>query len=212
MSELNRVDIVEYVKDKALVQDYCITQNLDLLLVYPRIAQQIFDAAYDVQNILNVLQSKNLDLVGRIVDVERHEVVVPLSVRKIGTKSAVCGNKRANCYQPIYGSSTELSDHIFRMMIASKILTNNTDCTIDDVKDVLSAFISSSGVIVEDNQDMTMRLVFVGELSPAERYIIDAYDVIPRPQGVKFIGYEETAIKLRLGKSFAVVGNRKAHL
>ena len=206
------MDIIEKALSRILSQDYCSDTNIDILMAFPRVARELELAVKDVQDILSINDSKNLDLIGRIVNVSRPEVIIPAKVRSIGTNYAHCGNRRARCTAPLYKAEPALSDHIFRMMIVCKILTNNTDCTIDDVKGVLVAFVSSSDVIVEDLEDMTFRIIFVGALSPTERYIIDEYKVIPTPQGVKMIEYFETALKLRLGKSFAVCGNRKAHL
>ena len=206
------VDIVEKARSRILSQDYCVESNTEILLAFPKVARELEIACHDVQNILSIKESKNLDLIGRIVNVRRPEVVIPLHVNSIGTKTAYCGGRKAYCQGPVYATEAGLSDHIYRMMIVCKILTNNTDCTIDDVKAVLVAFLSTSDVIVEDNEDMSFRIIFVGMLTETERYIIDEYKIIPTPQGVRMTDYVETALKLRLGKSFAVLGNRKAHL
>ena len=114
------------------------------------------------------------------------------------------------CHNVTWDSSPDLANEYYRKILKSKVIKNNSDVTIPDIERGVKTFVSSSNVHVIDNMDMTFKIVFIGRLTDIERDVIKSYDVIPRPAGVEFEGYTETAISARLGKSFAECGNRLA--
>lgn len=201
---------VEKASTRVLAQDRQFNKNFQFLTIYPRVAMSMYQAAQDIKNILNIDKSKDLDLIGRVVGVRRLHEEKPLNGRSLGNKRCVVGNKYAMCKAATWDQAKDLSDEIYRMVLKSKVIKNTSRATLMDIERGVSSFVKSSNVHVIDEQDMSFRLKFIGQMSPVERYVIDNYDIIPRPQGVKFLGFTQTALSPMLGKSFVVCGNRKA--
>lgn len=82
-----------------------------------------------------------------------------------------------------------LPDPYFRILIKSKIAKNTSDCTIDSIINAVSILTGTDNVILVDNQDMTFGLTFYEEIGVEARVMLKEFDILPRPQGVKFIGF-----------------------
>lgn len=201
---------VEKASTRVLAQDRQFNKNFQFLTIYPEVAMSMYQAAQDIKNILNIDEPKDLDLIGRVLGIRRTHEEKPLNGRSIGNKKCVVGNKYAMCKAATWDQAKDLSDQIYRMVLKSKVIKNNSRATLMDIERGVASFVTSSNVHVIDEQDMTFRLIFIGQLSTVERYVIDNYDIIPRPQGVKFSGFTQTALSPMLGKSFMVCGNTKA--
>lgn len=201
---------LEKASTRVLAQDRQFSKNFQFLTIYPRVAGDLYQAAQDIKNILNIDESKDLDLIGRVLGVRRFFEDKPLKGRSLGNKSCVMGNKYAMCSPVSWSDSKDLSDQVYRMVLKSKVIKNTSRATIMDIERGVASFVKSSNVHVIDEQDMSFRIAFIGELTEVEKYVIDNYDIIPRPQGVKFSGYTQTALQPMLGKSFMVCGNKKA--
>lgn len=195
---------------RVLAQDRQFSKNFRFLTIYPEVAMSMYQAAQDIKNILNIDESKDLDLIGRVLGIRREHEEKPLSGRSLGNKKCVVGNKYAMCKAATWDQAKDLSDQIYRLVLKSKVIKNTSRATIMDIERGVSSFVTSSNVHVIDEQDMSFRIKFIGQISAVERYIIDNYDIIPRPQGVKFSGFTQTALSPMLGKSFVVCGNKKA--
>lgn len=206
------MNTIERATTRILKQDFVSTNNIDKLLLYPTVGAELEQALNDIRQILSIDHSKDLDLIGRHVDVLREHERESVNARAIGYKTAVCGHKRAICKAPSWQASKVQSDRIYRMLLRAKIIHNTKDCSIADIETAVAKIVSSSRVIVEDMLDMTFRVIFVGRLSDEERRVIDKFEIIPRPDGVKLLGYRETGLTLLLNKSFACCGNRRANL
>ena len=77
----------------------------------------------------------------------------------------------------------------------AKIEKNNNDATLDGIVSAISFITDVTSVRVIDHEDMTFSVSFGSQLNDAERLVFNLFDILPRPQGVKFLGYtEETAI------------------
>lgn len=201
---------VDKAKTRIYAQDRCYPENVEFLTIYPKVSQDLYQAAYDIQNILNIDESKDLDLIGRVVGIGRIYESNPIKYHSIGYKASVCGNKYAQCHNISWDNAPDLANEYYRKILKAKVIKNNSEVTIPDIERGVRTFVSSSNVNVVDHQDMTFSIIFIGRLTEIERDVIKSYDVIPRPAGVEFLGYTETAISARLGKSFAVCGNRMA--
>ena len=99
--------------------------------------------------------------------------------------------------------SSEVSDAVFRILIRAKIAKNNSEATMDGVVDALSYITSSSPIQVIDNENMTMSVSFGSELTDIERFVFNTFDVVPRPQGVQFLGYVEETSLTQFGGAFS---------
>ena len=201
---------LEKAKTRILDQDDQPEKNVKFLSIYPELSSDLYQTLLDIQNILNIDESKDLDLIGRIIGVERKHEERVLNGNSIGYEDAICGNDYAICEAIDWSQATDLSNEIYKMILKSKVIKNHSDTTISDIELGVSQLIQSSDVIVIDGKDMTFRLVFDGTLTDVERYAIEEYDIIPRPQGVEFLGYIETETTPLVGDLFAVCGNERA--
>jgi hypothetical protein len=98
--------------------------------------------------------------------------------------------------------SQEVSDAIFKLLIKAKIAKNNNEATLDGIVSAISFITNVSSVKVIDHEDMTFSVSFGSELNSAERLVFDLFDILPRPQGVKFLGYTEETALTQFGGSF----------
>lgn len=138
-----------------------------------------------------------LDIIGRIVGVNR---IVEDGIAKryfgfSGITNALTFSQGAffDLFRDSLYSDTELNDAQFRFFIKSKIAKNITSAYMvsDDrvsLQKTIQTLFSNRAFIV-DNKDMTLTL-YVDESLPAEDLtLIQALDLIPRPQavGIKLI-------------------------
>lgn len=80
-------------------------------------------------------------------------------------------------------------DVIYRTLLRSKIAKNNNDATLDGIVSAMSFIIPSNSASLSDYENMTFDVVFNGTLTPTLINILDQFDIVPRPQGVRFRGY-----------------------
>ncbi len=169
--------------------------------ITPTVAQPLFDTfdavrmSYDIDTAVG----DQLDVIGRIVVIDRgfESFVVFDPDTYFGGSGDACqfGGIDSQFESTGSVSSQEVSDAIFRVLIRAKIAKNNNDATLDGIASALSFITESSPIRVVDNENMTMSVSFGSELTDIERFVFNTFDVVPRPQGVRFLGYvEETAI------------------
>lgn len=187
----NRI-YAQYADKPKAVAWYGITptmlEQLDLAAEAVRTSYDI-DAAVGAQ----------LDVIGRIVVIDRgfESFVVFDPDTYFGGPGDACQFGGIDSQFESVGDvlSQEVSDTIFRVLIRAKIAKNNSDATLDGIASALSFITESSPIRVVDNENMTMSVSFGSELTDIERFVFNTFDVVPRPQGVRFLGYvEETAI------------------
>lgn len=169
--------------------------------ITPTMAQPLFDTfdavriSYDIDTAVGA----QLDVIGRIVVIDRgfESFVVFDPDTYFGGSGDACQFGGIDSQFESTGSvlSQEISDAIFRVLIRAKIAKNNNDATLDGIASALSFITESSPIRVVDNENMTMSVSFGSELTDIERFVFNTFDIVPRPQGVRFLGYvEETAI------------------
>lgn len=169
--------------------------------ITPAMAQPLFDTfdavrmSYDIDTAVGA----QLDVIGRIVVIDRgfESFVVFDPDTYFGGSGDACQFGGIDSQFESTGDvlSQEVSDAIFRVLIRAKIAKNNNDATLDGIASALSFITESSPIRVVDNENMTMSVSFGSELTDIERFVFNTFDVVPRPQGVRFLGYvEETAI------------------
>ena len=131
----------------------------------PAIAQteleQPSQAIADILDIDNV-SGKLLDIAGRIAGVDRP--VVPQG-------STIPGPK--------------LPDSYFRPVIKAKIARNNSNVEIDSVIDSIDFITGTIGTTIDDRQNMAFVVILGQTPSQEVQDVIEAYNPVPRPQGVK---------------------------
>lgn len=169
--------------------------------ITPSMAQPLFDTfdavrmSYDIDTAVG----EQLDVIGRIVVIDRgfeSFVVFDPDTYFGGSGDACQFGGIDSQFESVGGVlSQEVSDAIFRVLIRAKIAKNNNDATLDGIASALSFITESSPIRVVDNENMTMSVSFGSELTDIERFVFNTFDVVPRPQGVRFLGYvKETAI------------------
>lgn len=177
--------------------------------ITPTVAQPLFDTfdavrmSYDIDTAVGA----QLDVIGRIVVIDRgfESLVVFEPDTYFGGEGDACqfGGIDSQFESTGMMVGEEVSDTIFRVLIRAKITKNNNDATLDGIASALSFITESSPIRVVDNENMTMSVSFGSELTDIERFVFNTFDVVPRPQGVRFLGYvEETAIT-QFGGSFS---------
>lgn len=131
-----------------------------------------------------------LDVIGRIVNVSRsYESSIVFEPDDWG--GAQFGGAGIQFKSRSIEESSAVSDNIYRLLIKSKISKNNNPATLDGIAQSLQFITDVDSVTVTDHENMTMSVIFSSELSSTERFVLDTFDIVPRPQGVRFLGYTE---------------------
>lgn len=169
--------------------------------IVPELAGEICDVYEMVRNSYDIDSAigEQLNVIGRIVDIDRSfESQVTFDVATefgADTLPAQFGGVEAQFESAGTTISNEVSDSMFRTLIKAKIAKNNSPATLDGISEALQYITSVTDIQIVDNEDMTFSVSFGEELNDTERFVFNTFDVVPRPQGVRFLGYvEETAI------------------
>ncbi len=160
--------------------------------ILPTIADDIFNTAdrtrlsYDIDN----ATSHELDVIGVIVGASRSfESQVMFETNDFGEVGVQFGGFEIQ-FQTIGQDITqEVSDEIFKILIKTKISKNNNDGTINGMLSALQFIIPDNISRIIDHDDMSFSVSFGEELSSLQVMILNNFDILPRPQGVKFLGY-----------------------
>lgn len=158
--------------------------------------------SYDIDNVAG----QALDAIGRIVIIDRgfesFVVFDPETYFGADTLASQFGGLDSQFETTGAVLTKAVSDAIFRLLIKAKIAKNNNDATLDGVVSAISFITDVSDVFVTDNEDMTFSVSFGSELTDIERLVFNTFDILPRPQGVRFIGYVEEASITQFGGQF----------
>lgn len=65
----------EKAKTRILAQDRVYPKNIDFLTIMPKVSESAYQACLDIQDILSIDRSKNLDVIGRVVAQDRTVIV-----------------------------------------------------------------------------------------------------------------------------------------
>lgn len=168
---------------------YDITRNLGCEL--SSVAEEI-RYSYDIDD----ATSFELDVLGRIAGISRSfESTVELDPSAFGKGTSQFGGQITQFGASTLQESQELSNEIYRILIRAKIAKNTNDATLDGIVSALNYIVPSPSTNIIDNEDMSFSVSFSEPLTEIQRYVLNTFDIIPRPQGVEFLGYtEETAI------------------
>lgn len=88
-------------------------------------------------------------------------------------------------------SRVDANDEVFRLLLRAKIAKNNSDATLDSIVTAVQFVTGIQDVSVNDREDMTFTVEFANPLTEQQRNIFNQYDLLPRPQGVNFLGFVE---------------------
>ena len=85
-------------------------------------------------------------------------------------------------------SAMPIDNTLFKKVVHAKIKLNNTDCTLDDAKAIISMIIDKDFVI-KDNRDMTVTFNFLTKYENWERELVRV--MFPLPAGVQLLFGDE---------------------
>lgn len=143
---------------------------------------------------IDLMSGANLDTIGEIVQIGRgFESLVEMIPNQFGGDNDQFGDQNVQFSSADGAVSNEVNDQIYRLLIKAKIVKNNSEAQIDDVIKA-ALFITGVNAQVVDNEDMSFSLVFNGQLDDITRIALTLFDVIPRPQGVEFVGFTESVV------------------
>ena len=177
-----------------------ITQWLDII---PTMSLQLVDVAeqvrtsYDIDN----ATSYELDVIGRIVAQPRDfESYISVTALYLGSNDANLGGTNAQLKSSSSIISDSVSDEIYRILIKAKIAKNNSDGTLESVLSSVN-FITDTEISSITEGDMSFGINFADEIDELSRFLLTTFDLIPKPQGVQFLGFTEEPFVTRLGRN-----------
>lgn len=147
---------------------------------------QIF-TSYDVDSVNDEL----LNVIGRIVGVDRPILRI--------TDSQVFGYEGNDSYTnynvaPYIGSGdlnidAPLNNDLYRKLVKAKISRNISDGTYDSIISLTEFILGFAVTALADNGDMSFQMGFDREPDANTAFLINNYEIIPRPQGVRLDPY-----------------------
>tara|TARA_R110000772_G_scaffold24212_10_gene64152 strand:- start:1143 stop:1766 length:624 start_codon:yes stop_codon:yes gene_type:complete len=171
--------------------------------IIPTIADDLFNVSdqtrlsYDI----DTATSHELNVIGVIVGVSRSfESQVTFETNDFGEVGVQFGGFDIQFQTIGQTISQEVSDEIFKILIKAKISKNNNDGTIDGMLDALQFIIPDNTSRIIDHNDMSFSVSFGQELSTMQIFMLDTFDILPRPQGVKFLGYVDETNLTQFGE------------
>ena len=177
--------------------------------IVPDMGEQISAVYEDVRNSYDIdaNEGEQLNVIGRIVGIDRsfesqvfYDVDTSFGADNDASQFGGIDSQFETTGKSI---SNDVSDSIYRVLLKAKIAKNNSDATLDGIVHALSYITSSSPIQVIDNEDMTFSVSFGSELTDIERFVFDTFDIVPRPQSVRFLGYVDEESITQFGGSFS---------
>jgi len=108
---------------------------------------------------------------------------------QLDTTGEVVGRNRLLNFEPANGMNPMLEDEMYRILQKAKIIINHWDGTIPGVVELWKNIFPQYHIIIEDNQDMTMKVYVLGKASEFEKELMGRGYIAPKPEGVR-INYE----------------------
>lgn len=88
-----------------------------------------------------------------------------------------------------------LDDTTYRVLLQALVAINHWDGTVPGIYNIWSTVFGGASILVADNKDMTMFIVFVTQsFTPAELVLLHAGAFDLRPAGVKMLGYYQPSV------------------
>ena len=139
-------------------------------------------ASYDVDTV----SGEMLDIIGRIVGVAR-----PILRDAEFDVFGYAGNDSYTNYNiaPYIGDGeaidAPLNNDLYRKLIKAKIARNISDGTADSIIQLVEIIIGVKVTALVDNGDKSFDLGVASQLDNTTLYLIENFDLIPRPQGTR---------------------------
>lgn len=154
---------LDKAKTRILAQDRAYPKNVNFLTIIPEVAESAHQACLDIQDILSIDRSKNLDIIGRLVVQDRTVIVdAEMAVVRFGADGTTIYTGQSQYGRSQYGNAQYskpisvrvnvrsgdlssrasakrikddqgLSDEYYRHLLRAKISKNNSDATYDGI-------------------------------------------------------------------------------
>ena len=148
--------------------------------------------SYDIDN----ANTEELNILGRIVVINRSfEAAIDTHSYLFG--AAQFGSAQ---FRPAAGVTDQsLNNDVYKLLIKAKIAKNNSDATLDGIVNAISFMVETTEIQIEDPENMSFSMIF-GSLTDLERLILSTFNIVPKPQGVRFLGFTELAAVTQFGR------------
>ena len=165
------------------------------------IGGQFADVFQDIRTSYNIdtATTDELNVIGRIVVIDRgFEGQIIFDPFRWGSGSR-WGGSGIRHMTPVGAGSMEVSNDIYRILIKAKIAKNNSDATIEGILQSIATITDIQAVRLLDYEGMSFAVEFGETLDSVTRFALNNFNVIPKPQGVRFTGYIETPLNTYWG-------------
>lgn len=165
----------------------------------------IEDAALAVKNMYDIDSNvgAQLDIIGRIVVIDRNFIgQVNLNPLMFSNESdgAQCGDDGGGFSAWDTSTDSAMSDELFRIAIKAKIMRNNGDATIESILRQVSGLLHDISYLqVIDGENMTFSIDYIGVVSSIESWALLNANLIQKPQGVRFLGFNNVSDVVMFG-------------
>ena len=169
------------------------------------IGGQFSDVFHDIRTSYNIdtATTDELNVIGRIVVMDRgYEGQIIFDPIRWGSGSR-WGGSGVRHMTPVGAGSMEVSNDIYRILIKAKIAKNNSDATVEGILQSIATITDIQAVRLFDYEDMSFAIEFGETLDSVTRFALNNFNVIPKPQGVRFTGYIETPLNTYWGGLYA---------
>lgn len=161
---------------------------------------------------IDTATGEQLNIIGRIVVVDRSFVgqiaLDPGLFAELVNGPDEFGDTEAVFASLYVDQDQQMSDDLYRLVIKSKILKNNSSATIEEILFGCDFLIPNADFLrVTDNEDMSFSIEFYGSITDLQRYALLNANLIPKPQGVKFNGFLEAIDYVQSGDSDSQFGD-----
>ncbi len=181
------------------------------------LAHQLGDVAQAVRVMyeIDTAVGAQLDILGRIVVIPRNFIqpvaIIPTQFASAANSPGEFGDETA-MFSPLSSDADgKMSDELYRLVIKSKIIKNNSDATIESILFGMNFLLPNAEVLrVTDAEDMSFTVEFYGNISELERYALLNAQLVPKPQGVHFGGFLEAVDYVQFGDTSEQFGDTYA--
>ena len=180
-----------------------------------KLAAELEDPATAVRVMYNIdtVVGEQLNIIGRIVVVDRTftgEVALNPGLFA-DPDGAEFGDTEAVFAALYVDQDGQMSDALYRLVIKSKIIKNNSDATIESILYGMNFLLPNADVLrVTDGEDMSFSVEFYGSITNLERWALLNAELVPKPQGVRFNGFLEGFDYVQFGDDTGEFGDTSA--
>lgn len=175
-------------------------KTVEWLRIVDGIATQLFDVYEDIRLSydIDLNEGAQLDVIGRIVVLGRgfESFITYEGINWGGAQFGGLGDQFRNVE-----GEPGATDELYRILLRAKISKNNSIATIDDILTAINFIVPNNRPRLIDNEDMTFSIIFDNEVDPIAKLALDTFDIIPKPQGVRFLGYIDGMAVTQFGGS-----------